>query len=54
MADITIEVYCECGRLLGSSPMRNNNIEVEPCPDCAKESFNEGYDKGYDKGRETE
>jgi len=29
--------------------MRNNNIEVEPCPDCAKESFNEGYDKGREE-----
>lgn len=47
MADITIEVYCECGNLLSSSTTKRGDIEVEPCEKCCEKARYDGYDEGY-------
>ena len=49
MADITIEVYCECGNLLSSTTTKRGDIEVEPCEKCCEKARDDGYDEGYQK-----
>lgn len=45
MASIEFEVYCECGEPLNCKEVRGG-IEVEPCPKCLEDSYEEGYSKG--------
>jgi hypothetical protein len=42
---IEIEVYCDkCKNTLDAVVRRDNEVHVDPCETCMKESYNEGYD----------
>jgi len=45
-----IEVYCECGKVLGTGERMSRGsfvIEVEPCSDCLAEAHEEGRKEGF-------
>jgi hypothetical protein len=48
--DIEIEVYCDkCKNVLDAIIRRDDEVYVDPCETCLKESYNEGFKDGEPK-----